>query len=339
MIGTKLVKGQGLGNQLFCFISAKCIAAKRNEEFGLLGAELFPNQGEEKLGLYFMEMDLGKAVTEDDFTHVYEEKETRLFLGNSIHDITHGCYVSAADEEMEQVLSNTLLQGNMQAAAYLQGYKEEIKQWLQVKPAYDSYEYYKENLCVLNFRGGEYTGSVALYLRKKYWLDAMKNMKKICSDMEFMIVTDDVEAANKMLPEIPAYHFTLDKDYVTVKNGKYLILSNSSFAFFPAYTSETAVKIIAPKYWARHNVSDGYWSSEQNIYDEFVYQDRKGKLFSAVECRAELETYKNTKKTYKVAQNRATGIKAICQKIKIKYIIYSDLACRIPSAIKRRMKL
>lgn len=82
------------------------------------------------------------------------------------------------------------------------------------------------------------------------------------------------------------------KDYVTIKNAKYLILSNSSFAFFPAFTSETVEKVIAPKYWARHNVSDGYWASEQNIYEGFTYQDRKGRLFSAKECREELEEYK-----------------------------------------------
>ena len=85
--------------------------------------------------------------------------------------------------------------------------------------------------------------------------------------MEFMIVTDDVHAAERILPGIPAYHFTLDKDYTTIKNASYVILSNSSFAFFPVYTSDTVKALIAPKYWARHNVSNGYWASEQNIYD------------------------------------------------------------------------
>ena len=35
----------------------------------------------------------------------------------------------------------------------------------------------------------------------------MAQMKKIRSDMEFMIVTDDVTMAHKLLPGIPAYHF------------------------------------------------------------------------------------------------------------------------------------
>ena len=49
---------------------------------------------------------------------------------------------------------------------------------------------------MLNLRGGEYASEPALFLRKKYWTDAMAQMKKIRSDMEFMIVTDDVTMAH-----------------------------------------------------------------------------------------------------------------------------------------------
>ena len=41
----------------------------------------------------------------------------------------------------------------------------------------------------------------------------MAQMKKIRSDMEFMIVTDDVTMAHKLLPGIPAYHFPVHGDY------------------------------------------------------------------------------------------------------------------------------
>ena len=33
MIGTKLSKGQGLGNQLFCYVTARCIAKKKGLPF------------------------------------------------------------------------------------------------------------------------------------------------------------------------------------------------------------------------------------------------------------------------------------------------------------------
>jgi hypothetical protein len=112
----------------------------------------------------------------------------------------------------------------------------------------------------------------------------MDNMKRLNPKMDFIIITDDVPAANQMLPEIAAYHFDVGKDYSIIKNAHYLIVSNSSFSFFPSFTSQTLKFAIAPKYWARHNISDGYWSTRQNIYSHFFYQDKSGKLFSPKEC-------------------------------------------------------
>jgi hypothetical protein len=96
-----------------------------------------------------------------------------------------------------------------------------------------------------------------------------------------------------MLGEITneIYHFDVGKDYSIVKNAKWLILSNSSFGIFPAWTSETAKMIIAPKYWARHNVSNGYWSCGYNLYRDWFYMDREGILFSYLECKSELEKF------------------------------------------------
>ena len=124
-----------------------------------------------------------------------------------------------------------------------------------------------------------------------------KNMKKYNSNLEFIIITDDVESANLILPEIKAYHFDIGKDYSIIKNSHYLILSNSSFSFFPSFTSETLKLAIAPKYWARHNVSNGYWSTEQNLYSDYLWQDKEGKLFTKEQCLNELIKYKNDKFT------------------------------------------
>jgi hypothetical protein len=55
----------------------------------------------------------------------------------------------------------------------------------------------------------------------------------------------------KVLPEYEIHHFDMGKDYVTIKNARYLILSNSSFAVLPAMTSDTVQFIIAPKYWGK----------------------------------------------------------------------------------------
>ncbi len=337
VIATELLKGQGLGNQLFCYVTTRCLAMQNHCGFAILNKEILANNIHSNKGMYFMDIDCGLDRKKEDFAEVYQEKEDRIYIGNSIHDIEHGCYISGADERLLNLRRSTLVYGNMQDEVYFGQYKEEIKQWLQVKPEYDNYEYSRDNLCIINIRGGEYTSNPELFLRRKYWLDAMKVMRQKRSDMEFMVVTDDLSAAGRILPEVPAYHFDLAGDYTTIKNAKYLILSNSTFAFFPAYTSETVQYIIAPKYWARHNVSDGYWASEQNIYDEFMYMDRKGKLFTAAECREELAVYKQTSKKYQRIGIKLTGIRLFTAKCHAKYMIYKDLFIRALRSMKRRV--
>ena len=336
MIGTEFLKGQGLGNQLFCYVSARCIAKDLGYEFGTAGQkELAVNIHSQK-GMYFMDMDLGKSIDNPEAYTRYDEKEVRLYVNNSVHDLLHGCYVAGDDKDIYKISDNTLLYGNLQAASYVEKHREEICQWLKVKPEYDDKSYSKENLCVINFRGGEYADSHELFLREKYYRDAISIMKKERSDMEFVVVTDDVEGAQKILPELKCVHGALHEDYTAVKNAYYLILSNSSFAFFPAFTSQTVKKIIAPKYWARHNVSNGYWASEQNIYEGFEYLDRKGNIYSASECKKELEEYKSSKKYQSLLKKTpADGIAIKIQKIKDSAYYYVP---RIARKIKRSIQ-
>lgn len=338
MLGTELLKGQGLGNQLFCYVTTRCIALRNGYDFSILGREILGNDVHSQRGLYFMDLDLGLESKKEEYKRQYQEKEERLFLPNSKHDITHGAYVAGTDEKLLHIEDNVLVGGNMQAEDYFREYRTEIKEWLRIKPEYDFYQYSKDNLCILNVRGGEYESSPELYLRRRYWVHAMREMKKVREDMEFLIVTDDVAAAGKLLPGIEAIHGSLHEDYVCIKNAKYLILSNSSFAFFPAYTSETLKLAIAPKYWARHNVSDGYWASGQNIYDEFVYMDRKGRIFTPEECREELVQYKKISKKYRRLNEKPTGIKRKLYQIQAKVIYGQYRMKRIARGVLRRLK-
>ena len=311
IIATEMIKGQGLGNQLFCYVTTRCIALEKGYDFSILNGTLLTSNLMGADERQFMNPDLGVSIEPEQIEQVYHEKEDRLFLGNSRHDRQHGCYISGADNHLYELSGNVRIQGNLQAEQYFEKYREQIREWLKPGDTFDSMEFSRDNLCILNMRGGEYTGSPELYLRRKYWTDAMKQMKQERPDMEFMIITEDVKAARKLLPEIPAYHFNIAKDYITIKNAKYLILSNSSFACFPVFTSRTVKKVIAPKYWARHNVSNGYWASEQNIYSRWIYMDRRGRLFSAEECREELEQYKKHSGIYKKCGRHPGKIKSI----------------------------
>ncbi len=331
VIATELLKGQGLGNQLFCYVTTRALAHAKGYDFSILNREILDC-------MYFMDIDCGLEMKKECFAERYHEKEDRIFIGNSRHDIEYGCYITGVDNALLALDRTALLYGNMQDASYFGKYRDEIREWLKVKPEYDCMDYSRENLCIINIRGGEYTSNPELFLRRKYWLDAMKAMRKKRPDMEFMTVTDDLAAARRILPEVEAHHFDLAGDYTVIKNARYLILSNSTFAFFPAFTSETVRFVIAPKYWARHNVSDGYWASEQNIYADFAYMDRKGKIYTAQACREELERYRKTSPRYRKIGQRLEGAALAAAKVRSRWLVYKDLSVRAVRSVRRRIK-
>lgn len=340
MVGTEFLDGQGLGNQLFCYVTARAAALENGYEFGTAGQQHFAVNIHSDRGMYFMDIDLGHAISEEEKKSfsIYHDAEDRLYTGNSRHDLTHGCYVAGADPEILHVADNTLIYGNMQAESYFVKYLPQVREWLRVKPEYDSYEYSRENLCVINMRGGEYTGSPELLLKRRYWLDGIRQMRRIRPDMEFVIITDDVKTAENILPGIEAHHFDIGKDYVTLKNAYYLLLSNSSFACLPACTSETLRYAIAPKYWARHNVSDGYWASEQNIYSLFHYMDRRGRVYTAEECKKELAEYKRTSKKYARINVRPGGIRLKLMELHAWYYYKKAYLQKIARGVMRRLQ-
>jgi len=193
MLGIETQEGFGLGNQLFFYITTRCIAQDKGYAFSVLDPEHFANNMHSDCVLYFMDLDMGVTSKKEDYQKVFREKETRLFAGNSRHDLTHGVYVTDTDQALFAVEDDTLLYGNLQAEDYFIAHKEEIKKWLAVRPEYDCKEYSRDNLCILHLRCSDYMGSPELFLRKKYWLMGMKQMRRINPAMEFMIITNDVK--------------------------------------------------------------------------------------------------------------------------------------------------
>ena len=129
----------------------------------------------------------------------------------------------------------------------------------------------------------------------------------------------------------------MGKDYVTLKNARYLILSNSSFSIMPVLSSTELKYAIAPKYWARHNISDGFWSSEQNIYSFLHYQDKKGRIFEADECRAELAKYKERSALYRRRNVKPGKVFVFFQVIRRKCLYGVFYLKKIVRSLERRM--
>jgi hypothetical protein len=289
MIVTEIYNGQGLGNQLWCYVTTRVIAKDRGFDFGIQSPHKFKC-------LDFLDLDFGKPVTggagpeggpptklPDGIAYYYPERK-----------ITHpdnGVDIRTYDPHLVDILDNTKIDGVMQDERYILHRKAEIKQWLKVKPEYETNEFAADDICVINFRGGEYVQNPRVFLPQSYWDTAIAKMREINSDMKFVVITDDVKTAKKFFPEFPVHHFSIAKDYVVIKNAHYLILSNSSFACFPAWLNENLKLCIAPKYWSQYNYSDGYWGCSYNIISGWEYLNKEGQLEDAETCRKQLEVY------------------------------------------------
>jgi hypothetical protein len=87
-------------------------------------------------------------------------------------------------------------------------------------------------------------------------------------------------------------------DYSILNNAKYVIIGASSFAWWAVWTNTVCQFVIAPKYWARHKISDGYWSTGGSITRGWYYLSKEGELYSDNQCIKEFELYKEKNKLW-----------------------------------------
>lgn len=290
MIVTELYNGQGLGNQLWSYVFARVLASDKGLEFGIMSPEKF--KGKEFMSLDFGRQVYGGSGPEGGPPASLPESIVNYYVEKDVWHPEYKCDIRDYDAGLLNIGDNSKIEGLFQSERFIAHRKREIREWLAVKKEYDCRDLSKDNVCVLNVRGGEYKGTPELILERRYWLNAVTNMLRVNPKLEFIVITDDVKYAGQLLPQYRAFHYNIGKDYSIINTARYLVLSNSSFAFFPAWTSEAVKFVIAPKYWARHNVSDGYWACAFNLYQGWKWQDRAGKLFSFDECSREYSSYK-----------------------------------------------
>lgn len=216
MICIRFQDGQGLGNQLWLYVVARSLAMDLGVDYGVISPEKFKGSG-------FLEIDFGLKIP----SH-YEPKK---YFENRYWHKENYSELSGFDNEVYSISSDVELVGNFQSEKYIEKYKNSISQWLHLKNT-DIKSYANEDVCILNIRGGDYKGNSELILPKKYWINAMSNYKTKFGIEKFAIVTDDVSYAARMFPDIEVHHECIERDYFSLMTAKYLVLSNSSFAFF-----------------------------------------------------------------------------------------------------------
>lgn len=255
MIASMFHKGSGLGNQLHRYVMTRVLALDKGYEFSMFAPELFK-------GKDFMNLDMGK-----EFSYAYTiDGATGASIPHSNLSIWKENGNQYYNPEINFVEDNTIIDGEFQDERYFEHRLPEIREWLKVEPLD-----IPDNVCVINFRGGEYQYFTDLFLSQKYWLEATNKMWRDFPTINFKweVHTDDVELAKKFFPPEYTIIHDIGLNWRSIRYAKYLILSNSSFAILPALLNEDVKKIIAPRYWARRNTE--VWSTPQNYYKKFTY--------------------------------------------------------------------
>ncbi len=240
MIVGQIFAGSGIGNQLHRYIMTRVLAKELGVDFGFEGIVNFK-------GNSFLNLEWGKIPVWD-----------KEFIEKKIVN-DQGVDIRGIDTSINFIQNSTRIDGEFQDERYWEKHRENVDKWLKVEPMNLG------NICVINLRGGEYKIFPDLYLTKKYWNEAIK-IKRQQGVKGFVVVTDDIEEAEKFFPEFIISH-EIGRDWRAIRYAKHLILSNSSFAILPAWLGQG--DIIAPKNWARHNI--GIQSTRQNIYKNWNY--------------------------------------------------------------------
>ena len=308
MIVTELYNGQGLGNQLWCYFVTRVIAHRNGYEFGIQSSYKFK-------GKEFMTIDFGKEVIggsgpeggpptslPEGISNYYREKMSRH---------PNGIDISKMDNGLTSILDNTKVDGNMQSMNYIKDYRSLIMSWVKIDKG--TLSDLPDDLCVIHIRGGDFRFSSA-FLSRSYYDSAIRQMLSKNQNMKFAIVTDDIGYSRSIYPDVPiiggsatgnsdmniaSHHMggPIWMDWDILSNAKNVIMSASSFSFWPVYLNSNAY-VIAPMYWADYNRSDGYWSCGDSIVDGWNYIDRNGIMLNSDDCLIKKKEYEEKNKSF-----------------------------------------
>lgn len=246
MISGIFHSGSGLGNMLHRYVATRVLALDKGYEWSMMNPENFK-------GSSFMDLEI-PPLGNDAFTFWNEKKVVE-------NDVD----IRGYDPEFNFIEDHTIIDGEFQDPRYFEHHLDKLYEWLDVDLLR-----VPDDVCVIGFRGGEFSGFPDLFLTKEYWSEAIEIMKGK-GVMKFQVHTDDVTcaAANllDLLPTDTIYKHDIGINWRSMRFARYAIIANSSFFILPRLLSKGIT--IAPRYWARRNTK--VWSMASNFYKQFTY--------------------------------------------------------------------
>ena len=232
MIFIKFKFGQGLGNQLWLLFAALNFSIFYKKKLIIENYKYFLGKdfiSLKNIKIFSAKNNFNKVQIYDFYEVLYYEKKLKS-------------YINIYDERVYKLSKhkNIRINGLFQSDKYLKYLNRiTLNKFIKIKSNKINFD---KNTCILNIRGGEYKRHKNLILPKIYWLNAMKLMSKINKNISFIVVTDDYRYAKSLFPNFEIISKNIHQCFVAIQNAPYLILSNSSFSFFPNYLTNVVKK-------------------------------------------------------------------------------------------------
>jgi len=264
-------QGQGLGNQLWLYASLRSIAKYHEAEFCINGNQFYK-------GNNFLEIDFGRDELKNES---YEQ-----FFEYSFYDHELNYLTSVFDNRVFSLNKNSEIFGLFQSEKYINGNQHLLRDWIKLSRRCKEKSKEFSNVTVLNLRGGEFKNHKNLILPNSYWTNAINfyQVSEGIHSKDIAIVTDDYKYAKKLFPHNEIISGNIEDCYAAIHGAKNLIVSNSSFSYFPIKTRLDSPCVIAPAYWARFNKNLNRWTMPVNYYENWKWLDAEGKILDKEEC-------------------------------------------------------
>jgi hypothetical protein len=248
-----------LGNNLFQYAFCRIASIKQNCNF------FIPNNKEESISFY---TDCSQKTS--NYFEMSCESNPHYWTGERLFNIDYGINdghidTSVGDIDIENVIDGTLLIDFYQSDSYLLEYRDVIlNDWykfnesivLESKELLDKYNV--DEYCYIHLRGTDYKTIPQYFLPIDYYLNAIKHIKEINSNIKFLVITDDIEESKQMFPEFEVISNSTDIDFYLISKSKYKIIPNSSFSWWASWLSQENKITIAPNKWFNYNIGGDF---------------------------------------------------------------------------------
>ena len=231
-----------LGNQMFQYATMRTIAEAKGYSFCV--------EGRKWLGHELFDLDLGQpgGVV---LTHQY--KETIYQYDPRIWDIQDGTYIV----------------GFFQSEKYFNN--DKAREWFKLMPDNAAElilkQYPVDEYCYINLRGTDVKELGVQKLPLAYYQEAIEHMLNIKPNLKFIVITDDAPYGHEYFPYYPIMSNSVKTDFTLLNRAKYVILANSSFAWWAAWLNLDNY-VIAPQGWLDV-------SKDRSVKKEFSPKDIK----------------------------------------------------------------